>query len=74
MKGKKKTHSTRVASDDRFEREQIMPQWDNWCRYIAKGGTASWPRDEFECLLDAYDEAVAERRFDVLSAPPRTMG
>jgi len=31
--------------------ENIMDQWDRWRHYIASGGTASWPRDEFENLI-----------------------
>ena len=42
-----------------LERERIMLQWDIWRQYIANGGTASWPRDEFEAILDAYDEIIA---------------
>ena len=45
-----------------LERERIMLQWDIWRQYIANGGTASWPRDEFEAILDAYDEIIADWR------------
>ena len=31
--------------------DAIMKQWDRWRGYIAKGGTASWPRDAFENLV-----------------------
>jgi len=33
-------------------REGILKRWDIWRRYIASGGRSSWPRDEFESLLD----------------------
>jgi len=33
-------------------REGILKRWDIWRRYIASGGKSSWPRDEFESLLD----------------------
>lgn len=36
------------------DRESIMKQWDNWRKYIAEGGTGSWPRDAFEALLDEF--------------------
>lgn len=48
-----------------LERETIMQQWDRWRSYIANGGTASWPRDEFESLLDAYDEIISDLRSNV---------
>lgn len=31
----------------------VMQKWDLWRRYIAGGGTASYPRDEFEALIDS---------------------
>ena len=37
-------------------REKIMQQWDKWREYIASGGTASWPRDAFESVLDRIEE------------------
>ena len=40
-----------------MNRERIMKGWDLWREAIACG-EASWPRDEFEELLDAYDETV----------------
>lgn len=42
-----------------FLNEYTTEQWDAWRSYIHKGGTASWPRDAFEALLDGIDE---ERR------------
>ena len=40
-------------------RDEIMQRWDAWREYIAEGGKASWPRDEFENALDSYaDEQV----------------
>ena len=39
-----------------MEREQLMHHWDKWRRYIADGGTGSWPRDAFESLLDYIEE------------------
>jgi len=35
-------------------REGILKRWDYWRKYIASGGKSSWPRDEFESLLDCY--------------------
>jgi hypothetical protein len=35
-----------------------MEQWDRWQKYIAEGGTASWPRDAFEALLDHFSEKM----------------
>jgi len=35
-----------------LNREQIMQRWDAWRKYIADGGKGSWPRDEFESILD----------------------
>ena len=31
-----------------------MSRWDAWRKYIAEGGKGSWPRDEFEMLLDYF--------------------
>jgi len=45
---------------ERDEREKIMHQWDTWRKYIAEGGTASWPRDAFENLIDWYEERIRE--------------
>ena len=42
-----------------MNREQIMQQWDLWRESIAGGSGASWHRDEFEELLDSYDEEIA---------------
>jgi len=39
-------------------REGILREWDRWRSYIAHGGTASWPRDSFESLLDYYDAKI----------------
>ena len=39
---------------------EIMNQWDNWRKYIAEGGTASWPRDEFEMVIANYEEKIKE--------------
>ena len=48
-----------------LDREQVMRKWDSWREYIASGGTDSWPRDDFECLLDAYEEAITVLRSNV---------
>jgi hypothetical protein len=45
-----------------FDNAHIMGMWDNWRRYIAEGGGASWPRDAFESLLDAHDAEVEALR------------
>ena len=54
-----KPHVNRVHLNAGLEREEIMKRWDSWRAYIAEGGTASWPRDDFESILDAYDENKA---------------
>ncbi len=40
--------------------EKVMESWDGWRKYIAEGGTASWPRDEFENLIDWYEGRIEE--------------
>lgn len=40
------------AEADQYE--SLMRCWDQWRAYLAGGGTASWPRDGFESLLDDY--------------------
>ena len=42
------------------DREKIMRQCDSWRKYIANGGTGSWPRDAFEALLNHFDEIKAK--------------
>lgn len=42
-----------------FNDPELMQQWDEWRRYIADGGTGSYPRDCFEALLSAVDEDKA---------------
>ena len=37
-----------------MNREHLMSRWDAWRKYIAEGGKGSWPRDEFEMLLDYF--------------------
>lgn len=44
--------------DRNIDRERIMTRWDAWREYISIGGKSSWPRDEFEMLLDIYDESI----------------
>jgi len=39
-----------------MDREHLMSRWDAWRQYIAGGGKGSWPRDEFEMLLDYFME------------------
>ena len=39
-------------------REDIMKHWDSWRKYISEGGSASWPRDAFESLLDYFEELI----------------
>jgi len=38
--------------------DEIMKQWDRWRKYIAEGGTASWPRDAFENVISNYEERI----------------
>ena len=45
-------------------RENIMNRWDEWRRAISNGDRGSWPRDEFEMLLDWYDEQLEEAKDD----------
>ncbi len=42
--------------------EKIMKRWDEWRKYIADGGTASWPREEFESLIYGYEEEIKQLR------------
>jgi len=42
----------KCGKENTMDRESIMKQWDSWRNYIAEGGEGSWPRDEFETLLD----------------------
>lgn len=42
--------------------EQTMKQWDHWRRYIAEGGGGSWPRDDFEGLMDEHSTIALEAR------------
>jgi hypothetical protein len=44
----------------RMELVGIMRLWDTWRKYIKQGGTASWPRDEFEALIDGYEENIRD--------------
>ena len=46
--------------DQKNNREKIMQRWDVWREYIANGGKASWPRDDFEMLIDSLDETGSE--------------
>lgn len=43
---------------ERLNREKTMQQWDSWREYIANGGKASWPRDQFENLIDFYEKQI----------------
>ena len=40
--------------------EKVMESWDKWRKYISEGGTASWPRDDFENLIDWYEGRIEE--------------
>lgn len=55
---------------DPVEYERHMTHWDSWRAYIKKGGGASWPRDAFESLLDAFaqDGAEAAARLTAMQA------
>ncbi|TGU44658.1 hypothetical protein EN788_22345 [Mesorhizobium sp. M2D.F.Ca.ET.145.01.1.1] len=55
---------------DPAEFERIMTHWDSWRSYIKKGGGASWPRDAFESILDAFaqDGAEAAARLTAMQA------
>jgi hypothetical protein len=57
-------------SDDTLpDRETIMQRWDKWRKRIAKGGVnVSWPQNEFEMLLDAYDEEIARLKAELEEA------
>jgi len=45
-----------------MNREHLMSRWDAWRKYIAEGGKGSWPRDEFEMLLDYFMEPNTKNR------------
>jgi len=47
-------------SSVRHDWDGIMKLWDTWRKYIKTGGTASWPRDEFEMLVDGYEENIRD--------------
>ena len=49
-----------VHFGNKHGRDGIMKLWDTWRKYIKKGGTASWPRDEFEMLVDGYEENIRD--------------
>jgi len=40
--------------------ELWMKNWDRWRKYIAEGGKASFPRDEFEQLLSDYVDTLSK--------------
>jgi len=40
------------------DREQIIQAWDRWHKYLTSGGKGTWPRDEFEALLDSFEEEL----------------
>lgn len=42
------------------KREALLQRWDRWRKAISDGCTASWPRDEFESLLDAHEEEISD--------------
>jgi len=44
-----------------YSHEKIMERWDSWRKYISEGGLSSWPRDEFEGLLDWFEEKLKEK-------------
>jgi len=57
-----------------MNREHLMSRWDAWRKYIAEGGKGSWPRDEFEMLLDyfmpcAYADICEPRSKDCENCP-----
>jgi len=54
-----------MTDDTLPDRETIMQRWDKWRKRIAEGCKASWPRDEFEMLLDAYDEEIARLKAEL---------
>lgn len=43
-----------------YEYERLMASWDRWRAYIAKGGQASWPRDDFESLTDETGDLLVK--------------
>ena len=65
-------------TEERERREEIMQRWDRWRSAIENGDKGSWPRDEFECLLDeltTHDEATERERFEKwISAKPHRLG
>lgn len=47
-----------MTAETGSERERIMERWDAWRKYIAEGGEASWPRDDFEALIDSFEDKL----------------
>ena len=48
--------------------EEHLKKWDGWRKYIAEGGTASWPRDEFESLIENMEAENAALRAQLEAA------
>jgi uncharacterized protein YukE len=44
----------------KMDREKAIRQWDKARKYIADGGSASWPGDMFESYLDRITELEQE--------------
>ena len=48
---------------EKLDRAEWLRYWESWCRYIASGGTESWPRDAFESLLDWVEELQGYKKW-----------
>jgi hypothetical protein len=40
--------------------EQHLKRWDEWRKHIAEGGDASWPRDDFEVMINNFESDISE--------------
>ncbi len=45
---------------ERPDRERLMLAWDRWRKLLSEGAGGSFPRDEFESWVDAYEEHIDE--------------
>jgi len=49
---KSRPHRNEGVDPKLIMKHSIMLRWDAWRKYYDDGGRASWPRDEFEALID----------------------
>ncbi len=41
-----------------IDKKAMMETWDRWRQYIAEGGKASWPRDQFEAMIEHFEDHI----------------